>query len=137
MQAGYSANPLTKKLGIKDGYHCLVVRQPDNYFDLLENLPPHASFYDTTEEGQSFDFIHAFVRTRIELENDWPVWKKSLKKTGMLWISWPKQTSGLATLLNGNEVREFGLAGGLVDTKVCAVDQDWSGLKFMFRKTDR
>lgn len=135
MPAGYSPNPLIKKLGIKDGYRCLILNEPSHYVDLLEVIPPSTLFTDDPGSGE-FDFIHVFV-TRKEDFNDWSVWKNCLKKTGMLWVSWPKQTSELATDLNGNIVRELGLKGGLVDTKVCAVDHDWSGLKFMWRKEDR
>jgi hypothetical protein len=71
------------------------------------------------------------------LKINWSKWKSALKKNGIIWISWPKQTSPLATELNGNDVREFGLKGGLVDTKFCAIDHDWSALKSMSRKSDR
>jgi len=81
--------------------------------------------------------MHVFTTRLIELEEHWNFWKGALKKDGALWISWPKGTSKLETNLNGNIVREFGLNGGLVDVKVCAVDTDWSGLKFMYRKEDR
>lgn len=136
MSAEYSPNPLIKKLGIKDGYKCLILNEPEHYIDLLEEIPPNAEFTDDPGEGE-FDFIHVFLLTEPELAANWKTWKSALKKTGMLWISWPKQSSDLATELNGNAVRKIGLDGGLVDTKVCAVDHDWSGLKFMWRKEDR
>ncbi len=136
MPAGYSPNPLIKKLGIKNGYSCLIINEPSHYIDLLEEIPPSAEFTDDVSGG-NFDFIHVFVSQEDQLAENWTVWKNSLKKTGMLWVSWPKQSSKIATSLNGNTVREFGLKGGLVDTKVCAVDHDWSGLKFMWRKSDR
>lgn len=135
MSSGYSPNPLIKKLGIKDGYHCLILNEPDHYVDLLEEIPPNTTFTDDATSGE-FDFIHVFVTEEEDLKN-WKVWKSRLKKSGMMWISWPKQSSELATELNGNLVRQIGLEGGLVDTKVCAVDHDWSGLKFMWRKEDR
>jgi hypothetical protein len=135
MQAGYSSNPLVKKLGIKEGYRCLILNEPDNYVDLLEEIPVDTEFTDTVDGD--FDFIHVFVTEHEQLTQHWNSWKNALKKTGIIWVSWPKQTSQLATDLNGNDVRAFGLAGGLVDTKVCAIDHDWSGLKFMYRKTDR
>jgi hypothetical protein len=83
------------------------------------------------------DFIHAFVLSKEDLKKGLTAWKKSLLKTGALWISWPKKTSSISTDLTGDIVRELGLASGLVDIKVCAVDKDWSGLKFVFRKSDR
>lgn len=135
MPAGYSTNPLFKKLGIKEGYNCLIINEPDNYVDLLQEIPQDSEFTDDASQGP-FDFIHVFVTTHDELKS-WNIWKTSMKKTGMIWLSWPKQTSELATDLNGNDVRKFGLDGGLVDTKVCAVDHDWSGIKFMYRKGDR
>jgi hypothetical protein len=135
-QAGYSQNPLIKKLGIKDGYHCLIVHDPPHYLGLLGEIPATTEFTDNPKAGP-FDFIHVFVTDAKQLKIGWPVWKAALKKDGMLWLSWPKQTSSIPTGLNGNLVRQFGLDGGLVDTKVCAVDHDWSGLKFMYRKTDR
>lgn len=136
MSTGYSPNPLIKKLGIKDGHRCLIINEPAQYVDLLEEIPPKTEFTDDHTEGD-FDFIHVFVTTMEELQSNWPALKSSLKKTGMLWISWPKQTSSLATDMKGNDIRQFGLNGGLVDTKVCAVDHNWSGLKFMWRKEDR
>lgn len=135
MSAGYSPNPLYKKLGIKEGFKCLVLNEPNNYVDLLETIPAETEFTD--EISGEFDFIHVFITQRHELESQWPSLKGALKKTGMIWVSWPKQTSNFATDINGNDVREFGLSGGLVDTKVCAVDHNWSGLKFMYRKEDR
>lgn len=83
------------------------------------------------------DLIHAFVSSKEKLKKDFPGWKKGLAKTGALWISWPKKTSSIPSDLTGDIVRELGLAASLVDIKVCAVDEDWSGLKFVFRKSDR
>ena len=136
MPAGYSSNPLTKKLGIKENFKCLILHEPDHYVELLEEIPHTAEFTDDPSEGE-FDFIHLFVTRISDLKANWPICKSSLKKTGFFWISWPKQTSEIQADLNANDVRKFGLDGGLVDTKVCAVDHDWSGLKFMYRKEDR
>lgn len=134
--AGYSKNPLWKKLGIKEGYNCYLFQSPENYFELLEEIPEGSDFTDDLSNAP-YDFQHTFVTQLAELEGNWMQWKKSLKKDGSFWISWPKGGSKISTDLNGNIVREFGLKGGLVDVKVCAVDEDWSGLKFMYRKTDR
>ena len=134
--AGYSKNPLWKKLGIKDFYVCHLFSSPENYFDLLEETPKN-TIWDDTLINAPYDFIHVFLTQMDDLENRWDSWKSSLKKDGSLWISWPKGTSGIETDLNGNLVRKFGLKGGLVDVKVCAIDADWSGLKFMYRKKDR
>lgn len=134
--AGYSKNPLWKKLGIKEGYNCFLFDSPENYFDLLEHTPLETSWSETLEDDL-YDFEHVFVKELKVLQEGWNQWKKALKKDGTLWISWPKGTSKMETDLNGNIVREIGLNGGLVDVKVCAVDDDWSGLKFMYRKKDR
>lgn len=134
--AGYSKNPLWKKLGIKEKYNCFLFQSPENYFDLLEALPSDSE-YSEKLSSSPFDFEHVFVTKLEELQNDWISWKSALKKDGTLWVSWPKGGSKIETDLNGNIVREFGLKGGLVDVKVCAVDEDWSGLKFMYRKKDR
>lgn len=134
--AGYSKNPLWKKLGIKEGYDCFLFQSPKNYFDLLEETPKNSTWDDSLERP-SYDFMHAFLTELEELNANWKDWKTKLKKNGSLWISWPKGTSKIETNLNGNVVRSFGLEGGLVDVKVCAVDEDWSGLKFMYRKKDR
>ncbi len=134
--AGYSKNPLWKKLGIKEAYNCYLYQSPDNYFDLLEEIPKDSEYSDEFD-STPFDFEHVFVTDFNELESNWKSWKDALKKDGSLWVSWPKGGSKIETNLNGNIVREFGLKGGLVDVKVCAVDEDWSGLKFMYRKTDR
>ncbi|MEP5612160.1 MAG: DUF3052 domain-containing protein [Cyclobacteriaceae bacterium] len=134
--AGYSKNPLWKKLGIKEGYNCFLFSSPDNYFDLLEALPAESEFREDLNSSP-YDFEHVFVTELSVLKKNWKAWKNSLKKDGTLWVSWPKGGSKIPTDLNGNIVREFGLEGGLVDVKVCAVDEDWSGLKFMYRKIDR
>ncbi len=134
--AGYSKNPLWKKLGIKEGYNCYLFQSPENYFDLLEAIPAGSEFTDNLEVSP-YDFEHVFVTELSSLKENWKGWKKALKKDGTLWVSWPKGGSAIDTDLNGNVVREFGLQGGLVDVKVCAVDEDWSGLKFMYRKKDR
>ncbi|MEQ9467632.1 MAG: DUF3052 domain-containing protein [Ekhidna sp.] len=134
--AGYSKNPLWKKLNIKEGYHCFLHNSPANYFELLEKTPTETT-WDDEFNSAPYDFQHVFVTRLSELEQHWASWKKGLKKDGTLWVSWPKGTSKMDTDLNGNIVREYGLKGGLVDVKVCAVDDNWSGLKFMYRKKDR
>ncbi|MEP4533402.1 MAG: DUF3052 domain-containing protein [Cyclobacteriaceae bacterium] len=133
--AGYSGTPLVKKLGIKPNFKCLILHEPQHYIDLLFEIPENTEFTD--EANGTFDFIHAFYRKVDNLKTEWPQLKKSLKKDGSLWVSWPKGSSKIETDMNANDVRRIGLQGGLVDVKVCAFDNDWSGLKFMFRKTDR
>ena len=134
--AGYSKNPLWKKLGIKEGFNCFVYQTPENYFELLESIPTDSDYTDELDNAP-YDFEHAFVTKQEELNQNWDQWKKAMKIDGSLWISWPKGGSSIETDLNGNIVREMGLKGGLVDVKVCAVDEDWSGIKFMYRRKDR
>ncbi|MFY0599622.1 MAG: DUF3052 domain-containing protein [Cyclobacteriaceae bacterium] len=133
--AGYSGTPLVKKLGIKDDYNCLIFNAPDHYFDLLFGLPETATFTEKAEG--SFHFIHAFFTHEVDLLENWEKLKSLLNIDGTFWISWPKGSSKLEKDINENDIRRIGLQGGLVDVKVCAVDNDWSGLKFMYRKKDR
>jgi len=134
MTAGYSGTPLPKKLGLKPGMRAAALGAPKQYTKLLGPTP---GVEVRPRLAPNLDFIHAFFRTADELAGAFPRLKKSLAKSGSLWISWPKKTSPLAMDLDGNGVREIGLANGLVDVKVCAVDDDWSGLKFMWRIDDR
>lgn len=136
MPAGYSGTPLLKKLGIKPDTHLLWVDIPPHYSDLIGVLPENTQFLQ--EDGEELaDFIHVFMLKKNQLANELLRLKPRLKKDGMIWISWPKQRSSIATDLNRDIIREAGLAAGLVDVKVCAVDEDWSGLKFVYRKKDR
>lgn len=132
----YSANPLIKKLGIKPGYVIWLHEAPNHYAGLLGELPEDIEFADLGEP-ESCDFIHAFFDTEAIFKQDLPTLKSALKMTGGLWVSWPKQSSSLKTDLHRDIIREGGLKTGLVDVKVCAVDKDWSGIKFMYRIKDR
>lgn len=134
--AGYSGTPLLKKLGIKAGYKLFLVNYPVNYFDLLGDLPENVSMLD--DEHEKADFIHFFTKEKAELEKALPELIKVLKPTGMLWVSWPKKASKIPTDVDAALVRELGLQTNiLVDTKICAVDEVWSGHKFMIRKDKR
>ena len=131
--AGYSQTPLLKKLGIKPGYVCSVIHEPDAYWDWLSPLPEAVK---VTKTGTA-DFIHLFVKDQTSFQKYFLPSKKRMNKEGMLWISWPKKSSKVPTDLDENVIRDFGLKNGLVDVKVCAVDEVWSGLKFVFRLADR
>jgi hypothetical protein len=131
--AGYSGTPLVKKLGIKEGFKCVVIDAPKNYFDLLDPLPD-VKFVKSTKDA---DFIHVFATEFKSYSKHFLANKKLLKKEGMMWISWPKRSSEVPTDLDENIIRDFGLKNGLVDVKVCAVDDTWSGLKFVYRLSDR
>lgn len=133
--AGYSNTPLQKKLGIKEGMNLCVLYAPANYFDLISPLPEKTVVRKKT--SGELDFEHLFVTEFKVFKKEFITCKKHLKKTGMLWVSWPKKASKVSTDLDENIIRDFGLANGLVDVKVCAVDEVWSGLKFVFRLKDR
>lgn len=133
--AGYSGTPLAKKLGIKEGYTIRLVNQPDYYFELFSDLPPDINIAPHIKIKK--DFIHFFAKTVTELHNKLPTMKQEIVQNGIIWISWPKKSSKIPTELNGNTVREIGLKYGLVDIKVCAVDEIWSGLKFVIPVKDR
>ncbi|MGZ3684447.1 MAG: DUF3052 domain-containing protein [Bdellovibrionota bacterium] len=133
--AGYSGTPLGKKLGIKPGSRAhLHGMTPSVRKELAGDL---ALVRILKAPGADVDFIHAFVTSQKVLEKQLPAWKRALAKPGALWISWPKKSSRIESDLTGDLVREAGLEAGLVDIKVCAVDADWSGHKFVYRKTDR
>ena len=135
--AGYSGTPLLKKLGIKPGYSVLFVKEPENLRELLGEFPEGAREVDANE-NEVIDFIHVFCRDEEALHNLLPPLKSKLAKTGTLWVSWIKKASkNYDWTITDMDVRNFGLETGLVDVKVCAVDDDWSGLKFMYRKEDR
>ncbi len=133
--AVYAGSPLARKLGIKSGYRAVLVGGPENYFELIEDAPSDVAWLDL-DDGRA-NFVHFFSDSRSELEHMMPALQGAIAKDGMVWISWPKKSSGVETDLDGNIVREAGLSHGLVDVKVCAVDETWSGLKFVHRVADR
>jgi hypothetical protein len=134
-RAGYSGKPLVDKLGIKNGMSVFILSPPDNYFSLLGKLPDGVDL--KKERKASLDFIQLFTKERSELQAAIPALANSLSPNGMLWISWPKGSSGMPTDLNENIIRDIGLPTGLVDIKVAAIDETWSGLKFVRRKTGK
>src|SRR5918992_1151252 len=133
--SGYSQKPLAQKLGIKPGMRIVAIGAPDYYPALLGDLPPGASLHSRL--SRTSRFIHRFVSRRVELQADFRRLTRSLADDGTLWISWPKRSSGIATDLNENLLRDMGLPLGMVDVKVCAVDEVWSGLKFVRRVENR
>jgi hypothetical protein len=132
---GYSATPLVKKLGLKPGIRAIFINSPEHYAQTLGPLPPGIEF-GATLKGQ-FDFIQLFTTQRADLEARLPELKAALAKSGMLWISWPKKAAKVATDITEDVLREVILPQGLVDVKVIAVDNVWSGLKFVFRVENR
>ncbi|WP_457583966.1 hypothetical protein [Ensifer canadensis] len=135
---GYSGTPLVRKLGLKDGQAALLLGVPDDLADIAGF--PGFSACETcfgSPVSRLHDYIHVFAIERAELEVSALSLAASLKPDGMMWISWPKRASKVPTTLTEDALREIFLPLGLVDTKVCAVDAVWSGLKFMFRRDVR
>ena len=133
--AGYSGKPLVDKLGIKAGARIAIVNAPKGYDRILGKLPS-----GVTREASAvgpLDFVQFFTKERQELERRFAGLAHAVAPAGMLWISWPKKASGVATDLTEDVIRVIGLAHGLVDVKVAAVDDVWSGLKFVRRLEDR
>jgi len=133
--AGYSGKPLVAKLGIKPDTRIAILRAPKGYDRVLGKLPPRVTRRPSIVGP--LDFVQFFTNEKRELERRFAALARSLAPAGMLWISWPKQASGVATDLTEDMIRAIGLAHGLVDVKVAAVDDVWSGLKFVRRLKDR
>jgi hypothetical protein len=133
--SGYSGTPLAKKLGIKNGFHVVLVNVPEHYFDLFIDLPIDLHFED--KEDEKNDFIHFFTKNKEEFVALLPRLKDRIKPNGMIWVSWPKKTSKVPTNITEDIIRNFALQIGLVDIKVCAVDDIWSGLKLVIPVKDR
>ena len=133
--AGYSGTPLVKKLGIKPGFDVAFVNAPEDFVKQLD-LPSDANVRSYSK-ARDLDFILVFVKSQKTLTTAFVQYSRKIRPNGMLWMSWPKKTSGVQTDLTENIVRDIGLAAGLVDVKVCAVDDVWSGLKFVYRLRDR
>ena len=126
--AGYSGTPLPQKLGIKDGARVRVAGGPRGFAATLGVVP--------RARGEA-DVIVLFTRTAAELSRSFPRLRRSLRDSGGLWVAWPKKASGEATDLDEGAIRRYGLGQGLVDNKVCAIDETWSGLRFVVRLADR
>jgi hypothetical protein len=134
--AGYSGTPLPQKLGLKPGARFGVVRAPAHFARTLGPLPDGVVAAPVAGKAQ-FDVIVCFAPTMAEVGRQLPALKQRLNPAGGLWMAWPKKASGMATDVGENEVRARGLAIGLVDNKVCAIDDVWSGLRFVYRIVDR
>jgi hypothetical protein len=133
--AGYSGTPLFQKLGIKSGMRITVHGAPENYWELLDGVPGDIEVADPSE--RSLSLVHAFVTTRRQLGAALPKLMKQIDQAGTIWISWPKKSSRVATDITEDGIREEALPLGLVDVKVCAVDETWSGLKLVIRRENR
>jgi hypothetical protein len=130
--AGYSGRLLAEKLGIKPGFRILAIHAPTAYRKLLGPLPNNVVVLRRTVAN--VDLIHLFVSRRADIEKELPRQRRLMADSAVLWVSWPKKASGVATEVTEDVVREVALPPGLLDTKVCAVDEVWSGLKLVIRR---
>jgi hypothetical protein len=133
--AGYSGTPLIKKLGIKENFRVVMIGAPDGLMAELGKLPNNVTVLSRPKAP--LDFALLFVKSRFILEGAFSQLAGMLAPTGMIWVSWPKKASGVTTDLNFDVVQKIGLETGLVDVKICAVNEIWSGLKFVIRVKDR
>ena len=129
--SGYSGTPLVKKLGIKEGSRIGLVNAPKNFRDEWGELPDDVQFVKRLTN--SLDIIVFFIFSERELATNFSRLAGKLKMNGMIWIAWPKKSSGVKTDISFEPVQKIGLAAGLVDVKICAIDETWSGLKFVYR----
>lgn len=133
--AGYSGTPLPKKLCIREGARVALVGAPPDFESVLGELPAGVEFVSAA--GKGLDVVLLFARSRAELVRRFETLAARLAADGSLWVAWPKRASGVETDLAEPYVRQHGLDAGLVDVKVCAVDETWSGLRFVYRLKDR
>ena len=145
MTVGYSGKPLSRKLGITSGMIVVTVGAPDNYSELIKPVPDNVLIIDAGARGAGrsksssgpADFVHLFTNSRDDLFRQLAEYKNLIKQDGMIWVSWYKRAAKLPTEITEDIVREAALPLGLVDVKVCAVDDKWSGLKLVIRKENR
>ncbi len=135
MTAGYSGTPLPKKLGLKEGMRVHVAGAPTDYEALIGGWP--ADVVVLGSRGTGLDFVHVFVRQRKELATQLPKLRKRLQPAGRIWVSWPKRASKVPTDVTEDVVRAVAFPLGLVDIKVAAVDDTWSGLLLVIRRSER
>ena len=129
MEAGYSGTPLQRKLGVEPGMRVAAIGAPDGFAARLEDARV------TAQLRGSFELIVFFATSVAQLERRMAALLRARSERGGLWIAWPKRSSGLASDLDDGVVRRLGLATGLVDNKVCAIDETWSALRFVARRT--
>lgn len=134
-KAGYSGTTLTKKLGIKEGFKIRLVNQPTYYFDLFTDLPKNINIL--SEKKTKKDLIHYFTKEIAQLHKEIGSLRNEIFPNGTIWISWPKKTAKIKTNATEDLIRDLALSNGLVDVKVCAVDETWSGLKLVIPLKER
>ena len=132
---GYSGTPLAKKLGIKPGFTLAVVNPPAAYHQLVDPMPNGVTIHSAVTD--STDMVHLFCTQRTDLASALKWIIAQLRPDAAVWVSWPKKASKVSTDITEDTIREVALPLGLVDIKVCAVDEIWSGLKLVIRKENR
>jgi hypothetical protein len=133
--SGYSGTPLAKKLGIRAGARLYVRAAPDNYCELIAPIPTGVRM--VSRMSATTDLAHLFATGRAELDTALDFARRVMRDDAVIWVSWPKKSSSVPSQITEDVVRELALPLGLVDIKVCAVDDTWSGLKLMLRKSER
>lgn len=133
--AGYSTTALVQKLGIRPGLRVRITNAPQDYLDLVSPLPSGVTI--SSRLRKDIDIWHVFTTRRVELEQQLSMARNTIRESGMVWVSWPKKASGVDTDVTGDTIREVALPLGLVDIKVCAINDVWSGLKLVIRKALR
>jgi hypothetical protein len=136
-EVGYSGTPLPAKLGIGEGDEVALIGAPERFEDTLGELPDVASLHTDLAEDARYDVIVFFVTERSELEAELPRLRARMAPACGLWIAWPKRASKVATDMTDHVVREIALPTGLVDNKVCAIDETWTGLRLVIRRENR
>jgi hypothetical protein len=135
--AGYSGTPLPQKLGIKPNHRVALVDAPKDFVSILGQLPSGVEIVAAIDGGGRFDVIVLFVKKLVNLQKRFASLARRLDPSGGFWVAWPKRASGVSTDVTENTVRDVALAAGLVDNKVCAIDETWSGLRCVVRVKDR
>ena len=132
--AGYSGTPLWKKLGYKAGVSAYVEGEPGNYISLL-TLPADVVVTWLPRAKSEMEFVHLFATSASQLKSKLESVRKRIVPVGVIWVSWPKKSSGVTSDITEDTIRDLALPMGLVDVKVCSVDEVWSGLKLVIRRT--
>jgi hypothetical protein len=126
---GYSGTPLEKKLGIRENFRIRLIDVPENYFELFTEWPRHVEISENPRTKK--DFIHFFTKEFAAYHNLLPLLKNEIAANGMIWVSWPKKSSGILSDVSEHLIRSYALESGLVDIKVCSVSEEWSALKLV------
>lgn len=137
MPAGYSGTPLARKLGIKPGHRVVLVNPPRGFRDTLVGLPDDVAFVAPGAARDGINIVVAFCGRAAAVAKTLEHWPARIHPDGAIWLGWPKKSSGVVTDITEDHVRETALAAGLVDNKVCAIDDTWSGLRVVYRLADR